>query len=317
MKEELLYRYLNGQATEQEKEEILAWLDADPEKHVQEMNRIHYICTALDQYQPQESASVPASTSRRSTLRKIGWYASSAAASILLLFGVWHLGNQNTYRAISQRMTTLEIPTGQRLKITLEDGTKVWLNAGAKLEYPPVFEKEIRNVKISGEALFEVAPNAQRPFVVETFASKIEVLGTKFNVFADQELNQFTTTLVEGRVQVTNLQHPSDAIVMQPHDVVSLINGRLSKSQCSSFADLCWTEGLIHIKKMPFNELMRRFEKAYDVKVVIDRVGLPDINVMSGEVRISDGIDYALHILQQVSDFTYVRDEKTNNIVIK
>ena len=105
---------------------------------------------------------------------------------------------------------------------------------------------------------------------------------------------------------------------MQPNDMVVLENGRLYKEHVSNFADLCWTEGLIHLKKMPFEELMSIFERAFDVQIKIERTTMPQINVMSGEIRISDGVDYALHVLQQVSsEFTYTHDEKTNVIVIR
>lgn len=317
MKEELLFRYLYGQTTEEENKQVLVWLDADPVNHVTELNRLHYMCTAIDYYQPQPPANSSSEIPKRRSFRKVGLYIAGAAASVILLFGIWHLGNQNTYSSISNRVTTLETPAGQYLKITLEDGTNVWLNAGTKLEYPPVFEKNTRNVKLSGEALFEVQPNANRPFIVETFTSKIEVLGTTFSVFADKEYNRFSTTLVEGKVKVTNLQNPKEIFFMQPYDVVSLNGTALYKTRTKHFSDLCWRDGLIHIEKIPFDELMKKFEKAYDVKIIINREMLPEINVMRGEIRISDGIENALQILQHIADFTYVRDEKNNMIEIR
>ena len=63
---------------------------------------------------------------------------------------------------------------------------------------------------------------------------------------------------------------------------------------------------------------MSIFERAFDVQIKLERTTMPQINVMSGEIRISDGVDYALHVLQQVSsEFTYTHDEKTNVIVIR
>ena len=204
------------------------------------------------------------------------------------------------------------------MQMTLADGTLVHLNAGTTLEYPVVFSHKDRRVKLTGEALFEVAHDAKHPFIVETFATNLQVLGTKFNVLADPNNEVFSTTLIEGKVKVTNRNDPAESIIMQPNDMVVLENGRLYKERVPDFADLCWTEGLIHLKKMPFDELMAIFERAFDVRIEIEREPLPQIDVMSGEVRISDGVDYALHVLQLVSsEFTYTRDEKTNVIVIK
>lgn len=315
MKDELLYRYIYGRTTEQENCDVLDWLDADPVKHTAELERIHYVCTAADHYAVRPEAKTHARTG--GLLRRVFRYSAAAAAAVALLLGVWQLGTQHTLDTISNRVAVMEVPAGQYIKMTLEDGTNVWLNAGSRLEYPPVFEKKLRQVKIAGEALFEVTHDAERPFVVETYASKIEVLGTRFNVFADRERNQFSTTLVEGRVKVSSLLNASECFIMEPHDVVKLVGGHLCKSRTTDFNDLCWTEGLINIKQMPFDELMSRFEKAYDVKIVYRCLTMPQINVMSGEIRISDGIDNALHVLQQVSDFTFVRDEKSNVIEIR
>ena len=204
------------------------------------------------------------------------------------------------------------------MQMALADGTLVHLNAGTTLEYPVVFSHKDRRVKLTGEALFEVAHDAKHPFIVETFATDIQVLGTKFNVLADSENGLFSTTLVEGRVKVTSRKDPAESIILQPNDRVVLEHGRLYKERVPDFDDLCWTEGLIHLKKMPFDELMAIFERAFDVRIEIERETLPQINVMSGEVRISDGVDYALHVVQLVSTgFTYTRDEKSNVIMIR
>lgn len=317
MKEELLYRYLYGQTTESENKRILKWLDADPVKHTAKLSKLHYICTAVDHYQSNLLAISTQEKKKRWQIRTIGRYAVGVVASVLILIGTWHLANQSTYNKVTNRLTTLEVPVGQYFKIVLEDGTNVWLNSESTLEYPPVFGKKNRKVKLSGEAMFDVQHHAKWPFIVETFTSEIEVMGTKFNVIADKSHNLFSTTLVEGKIKVTNLHNPAEFFLMQPYDVISLNGKRLYKTQTSDFADLCWTEGLIHIKKMPFDLLMLKLEKAYGVKIIIRRKEMPEINVMSGEIRVSDGIDNALHILQRLSDFTYTRNEEKNVIEIR
>ena len=314
MKDEVLYRYLYGEATEKEKMEVLEWLDADPKNHPIELSKIHYVCTALEYHRPAEQEMKGAYGGTKWRIMRI---VSGVAASVAVLVGVWFLSDLNTQKNISQRTESVEVPAGQYFSIRLEDGSKVWLNAGTKLEYPVVFEKGVRNVKLSGEAMFEVEHDAKRPFIVETFSSRIEVLGTKFNVIADADQQLFVTTLVEGSVRVTDLNDPASTFDMKPYDVVQLLGGHLYKTNTTDFKDLCWTEGLIRIKKMPFKDLMARFEKAYNVKIDVERQTMPEIRVKSGEIRISDGVDYALQVLQQVSDFTYYRNEEMNVIVIK
>ena len=313
MKEELLYRYLSGETTEAENAEILAWLDSDPEAHLHELNRIRYICQAADEV----LLAVARPKRRRAPLLRLVRYASGVAASLLLLGGVWYFASRTTADSISDRMAVVEVPDGQYIRLTLEDGTAVWLNAGTRLEYPVVFNRSKRQVKISGEAIFDVTHEADRPFVVKTFVSEIEVLGTRFSVHTDEERNLFSTTLMQGRVKVVNLNDPSQTMLMEPNDMVSLVDGRFCKSRVQNFAETSWTEGLIHLESMPFDELMERFERAFAVHVVLECDPLPVVDIISGEIRVSDGIDNALSVLQQIVDFTYEHDYTHNTIYIR
>ncbi|WP_418164312.1 DUF4974 domain-containing protein, partial [Alistipes putredinis] len=79
---------------------------------------------------------------------------------------------------------------------------------------------------------------------------------------------------------------------------------------------LCWTEGLINISGLPFDELMEKFERAFDVKIDITLTTLPNIKNVSGKIRVNDGIDKALHILQYTADFSYRKDSDTNVVTI-
>lgn len=317
MDQELLFSYFRGETTPQEEERILAWVEAS-EDNRREFRKAHVLFAGLALYAPRPETSHPVVPLGRRIGRQVLRLAVRAAAVVLLAVGAAYFGKSHYHRSLAGRETVISVPAGQRMQMTLADGTRVRLNAGTTLEYPVVFAREARRVKLSGEAFFEVAHDAEHPFVVETFASDIRVLGTAFNVQADEEHACFSTTLVEGKVQVTSRIDPAESIVMQPNDMVVLENGRLYKERVADFADLCWTEGLIHLKKMPFEELMRTFERAFDVQIRIERQTMPRIDVMSGEIRISDGVEYALHVLQQVcSGFTYTRDEKSNVIVIR
>ncbi len=253
----------------------------------------------------------------RVIMQKIIRYTVGIAAATMLIAGGYYVSKMQFINSLSEQYTTIFIPAGQQMRMSLADGSQVQLNSGAKIEYPVVFSNKSRIVKLSGEAMFDVVHDAKRPFIVETFATKIQVHGTKFNVLADKSRNYFSTTLVEGTIQVTNNSNPQETLFMKPYDVVVLADGQLYKKHTDNLRDLGWVEGLIHIKKMPFDELMATFERVFDVKIIIEREELPEINVKDGEIRISDGVEYALHVLQQISDFTYERDLTSNVIVIK
>ena len=253
----------------------------------------------------------------RMIMQRVIRYSVGVAAAAMLIAGSYYASRIQYAGSLSKQYTTISVPAGQQMRMSLADGSQVQLNSGATIEYPVVFYNKSRIVKLSGEAMFNVEHDAKRPFIVETFATKIQVHGTKFNVLADKSRNYFSTTLVEGAIQVTNNSNPQETLFMKPYDVVVLADGQLYKKHTDNLRDLGWAEGLIHIKKMPFDELMATFERVFDVKIIIKREKLPEINVKNGEIRISDGVEYALHVLQQISDFTYERDLTSNVIVIK
>lgn len=313
MEQELLFKYFRGETTRQEEELILEWVERSPDNR-KEFSDAHVLFAGLALY-------APAKTERpqyNRIFRRITRYAVQIAAAVALAVGSMYVSKTFYQDSLSEQEIAVTVPAGQRMQITLPDGSHIHLNSGTVLRYPVVFARNSRRVKLSGEAMFEVAHDAKKPFVVETFVSDVQVLGTRFNVLANEAESEFSTTLIAGRIKVTNRENPAEAFVMYPRDNVSLIRGKLYKTNVADFSDLCWTEGLIHLKKMPFEKMMAAFERAFDVKIRIECEKMPQIQVVSGEVRISDGVDYALHVLQQVSTkFTYVRDDKTNVIVIR
>ncbi|WP_295938005.1 FecR family protein [uncultured Alistipes sp.] len=313
--DELLFKYFRGEASPEEKQKIGDWLQVDPDRNARQYKSARFIFEGLTIYADSRAVATPPQQTR--TLQTLSRYVAGIAAALLLMVGAGYFMRERTLNSLSDQMTVMEVPAGQRINFELPDGSKVWLNADTKIEYPVVFAKGERRVKLSGEAMFEVSPNAKRPFIVETFATRVEVLGTKFNVLADPRSHKFTTTLLQGKVRVVNLLLDQHAIVMQPNDVVRLVGRNLSVSPLEDDSAICWTEGKISIKGIPFGELMTKFEKAYGVKIVIDRKTMPSIDYTRGKVRVSDGIDHALHILQHAADFIYERDEENNVITIR
>ena len=210
-----------------------------------------------------------------------------------------------------------EVPAGKMMSLTLADGTVIDLNSGARLEYPAIFYGKNRDVKLEGEAMFKVSHDPSRPFTVSTFAADIEVLGTEFNVMADSREGIFSTSLIEGSVRIRDISGSGTAYTLVPDQSIVLDHGRFRIEDGLDPQALYWTEGLINIAGIPFEELMRRFERAFDTDIVIDRQEMPVIECTSGEIRVSDGIGNALRILQHVADFEYVIEPGENLIIIR
>ena len=306
MTQETLFRYFKGEATPEEERQIGAWLLEEPGAQ-KEFEQAQFLFEASALYAPEKLVR------KRTTFRTILRYSAGIAAAALLAVATGQLVRKQTEDRLSHEMMALSTRPGERAEVTLSDGTVVTLNADTRLEYPVTFRGNERRVRIDGEALFRVQHDETHPFIVSTFASDIRVLGTTFNVLADEHSRLFETTLKEGQVRVTNLANLTDVHTMTPGEVVSLVDGRLQKSVLQDPASLCWVDGLVNLKADSFEALMERFEKVYGVHIILK--ASPSIEGLSGELRISEGIEHALKVLQHVVDFQYEHYE--GNILIK
>ena len=196
------------------------------------------------------------------------------------------------------------------------DGSEVDLNSGSRLIYPSIFSGKERRVKLVGEARFDVSHNEKQPFIVETFAYDVRVLGTDFNVIADEAKGRFSTALFEGRVSVRN-HRTSEQVVMEPNTVVRLENGYLYVDELENCDEYLWTEGILSFRNDSFDEVVEKLRKYYDVEIEIRCATLPKVAYGRLKIRISEGIEHALRVLQLASDFTYEYDHDRNRIIIQ
>lgn len=213
--------------------------------------------------------------------------------------------------------TTLfsEARPGQRTSVVLSDGTKVELNSDSRIEYPAIFRDGERRIRLDGEAMFDVTHDPEHPFIVETFAYDVKVLGTKFDVIADKDENEFSTALIEGKVRIMD-KNANPLITLNPNMVATLENGNLLTSYMGDHDDYLWTDGIISASGVPFDKLMQRFERCYGHNIVILREEMPQIRFAYLKLRISDGMEHALELLRKGSDFKYSYDESSNTYYI-
>ena len=168
-------------------------------------------------------------------------------------------------------MQSIYVPTGQRVNITLSDGTNVWLNARTKIVYPAVFDKSVRQVAVDGEAYFDVAKDKKRPFIVETGKCNMEVLGTKFNVEGYSDKDDFEVTLMEGSVRVASRIGLGDTLMLKPDSKACLQkDGRLKVIPVDDYNPYRWKEGLICFRNESFLSIMNDLEKYFGVSIVVE-----------------------------------------------
>lgn len=310
-----IFRFFRGEFTDNEVSELNSWLEASDENKAM-YRKAHEMYDALLICSMEDGDKAIEKKGRRRFFRIAAAAIANAAAIAGIFFLTHNIEVNKIDNKLANSLTTIEVPAGQRIDLTLEDGTKVKMNSGAVLSYPAMFRKDSREVSLRGEAFFEVSHNSARPFTVHTFASDIKVLGTKFNVNADEEMNQFTTILIDGSVKVTSVTDNNEYIIMRPADVVSMENGHLVYKGHYSQSDVSWTEGIVVLDGLSFDKLIRKLENAYGVDIVIDRDTIPSMDGITGEIRISDGIDHAMKVLQHIAPFKYTKDPISGKIHI-
>lgn len=329
----LLIRYFRCTVSHEEELAVQQWLadDADGSR-AKEFNDAHLLYIgmvmhgdeAVDAGRPDSRPAVPAGRGgrpfTRSPLRKILAAVSVAAAvafvAVVSSLVSYHVAGDR----LSGQFQTVRVPAGKSMELVLSDGTSMWLNAGTEIEYPAVFSGKDRTVRlISGEAMFDVARDGKRPFNVETFASVITVLGTKFNVTVDSGAGRFSAALLRGSVKVKSLLPEDDSeYLLKPNEMISTDGESFTMSRIKDPGSVeCWTRGLVDVAGVPFDELMRKFELLFDVDIIIEREQMPAIRYTWGKIRVSEGLDHALGVLSKASDFSWERNFETGTVIIR
>jgi ferric-dicitrate binding protein FerR (iron transport regulator) len=302
MEKDILYKYFDGQASDEEKEMIHDWLESSPSNMETYLAERELFDATILLTEPI-TVSINGKQSNRWRTFLLEFYKIAAIALIAIMIGTYIYNDK--LDELSSQVNIVKVPSGQRVNITLPDGSTVWLNARSELRYPSVFKGD-RNVSLKGEGYFEVVKDNGKSFTVKTDKCDVEVLGTKFNVEAYD--GEFTTSLIEGSVKIVDNKDERNSVILEPNNKATLKDGKIDISAIKDYDTYRWKEGLICFKNTSFTELMKRLEKYYGTRIVIKNKDI-DKYVCSGKFRISDGIDMALRILQKDAKYTFERDE--------
>lgn len=191
---------------------------------------------------------------------------------------------------------TLSTPRGGQFRLILPDGSKVWLNAASSIRYPTAFGGKERLVEVTGEAYFEVEKNPTQPFIVSLNQStRIEVLGTHFNVNTYTDEPSLQTTLLEGAVRVSTT---AGNAVLKPGQQARISGNEINVIRPKNPAQaIAWKEGLFNFEGVSLEDVMRQLARWYDIDVVYEK-GIPDIG-FGGKIGRDLSLAGVLDILQR------------------
>src|ERR1044072_1030165 len=204
--------------------------------------------------------------------------------------------SDNHKQAVTTLDNNLKTPYGGEYKVTLADGTRVWLNAGSLLKYPAAFNGNDRTVEIKGEGYFEVAENKAKPFrVLTTDGTEVKVLGTRFNVKAYDGDNAVTATLVSGAVAIQNGTEQKNIKPNQQAIVTSEGITIKTRSKEEVTQTLAWKNGMINFEGETAQSILKQIGRWYIVDTRVEP-GTPE-TTLTGNVDNTASLADVLRLL--------------------
>jgi transmembrane sensor len=226
--------------------------------------------------------------------------------------------NSNVLKsAISNNFLT--IPRGGHFFVQLSDSTKVWLNSESQLKYPVAFvDGETRQVELLyGEAYFEVSPSSKHKgsrFKVKTQMQNVEVIGTEFNIKAYKDDANIYTTLVKGKVAISNAT-TRQILAPNQQSNLSLINNNINITTVDVYSEISWKKGLFVFKGMPLKEIMKVLSRWYDVDIDFADAALGNVK-FNGVLNKNQKLEEILTTIKN-TDFINAYEIKNNKITLK
>lgn len=226
---------------------------------------------ALQTVKPAQTPVIP--------LQKRAWKMPALAASVVLLLGltlyIWQSGGFMTGDTTAPEM--LLVQSGNEIKeVQLPDGTTVWLNRHAQMEYPKQFAGNERRVKLQGEAYFDVARDESKRFITETPLSETEVLGTEYNL-RPANGHGYELMVTEGKVSFHGTGKPeANLILTAGHSAILREGGTAPQPLETDINATAWKTREMHFNAAPLDYIFRIMESVYGTQYRLPSP-LPDV----------------------------------------
>lgn len=357
--ENIVIKFLDGSISQAEENQLLEWMKGD-ESRLQDFIEHQEIWKASSCVYSEKSdkevafrkihEKIDIYNNRYQFMRTAFKYSLHIAATILFVISLailfqHRISHQKINSYTNNYYTEISTSGGNRSKITLPDGTKVWINANTTLRYPSVFESDKREVFVDGEIFLDVAKDSSRPFYVETSSLKLEVLGTSFNVNSYSDENVEQLTLVEGSLKIVpkgTISGNENSLTIKPnetalfkkeqrviavHELESntgnkevefdqnqvVLKRDISDIPVSELESIIsWKEDRLIFKNETLEEMCNKMERWYGIKILIKDESIKN-NRYTGKFIYNESIDQVMYILQRTTqlNFTLEKDELT------
>lgn len=320
--EQIILAYLSGELTESENILVEEW------EGLSEDNRNKFQLVAQIYFAQEQEPLLNTSKAYRKLSRQIKTPTKNGisrkrylylAASIILIFSSFGLFNilSSTYKELAP--TVLYSETTKNFQVKLPDNSIIYLNSHTKITIPGDFSKTNRNVKLEGEAFFEIASDKENPFIVQTSDHlNIQVLGTKFNLQAYPNDTLLTARLYSGKIRVGIDDYSENIMELEPQEEIRF-NPESSKLIKSTFSEhennIGWRNNKITFKNAGIEDVIRSIALFYQVN--FDAKAIAHIKTsINGEFE-NKNIETVLDYLSAVSGINYEIDNTTKTPYIR
>jgi transmembrane sensor len=321
----LLAKYLAGEADEKETRAVTEWIDNSPENRAlfnetksdwkimdtmgtrfntdNAWNKIHNRIITND----ETIITRDIITKQRHS----NWYFLTPAriAASLLLLAI--LGTSLVF--ITGRMQKVIVTAefnGKGKEVTLPDGSLIYLNANTSISYAKHFSRKSREVKLYGEAFFEVSPDKRKPFIIFANNARVKVLGTSFNVDARGNSDQVEVYVSSGIVELSEARDQNNRILVRPGSIGMIINHEISAMKAENENIIAWKTGDLTFQDTRLTEVTSLLNEIYNVNIVIREPGL-DTTRINGSYK-NDPLDDILNsICKQNTPLTIAKSADT------
>lgn len=311
---ELLDKYLEGAATAAEIREVDDWYASfsnDPGLTEQLTDEQR---TALEQLLFMRISREVEKEGRRGKIMSISarWWAAAVIVLLLAVGGGFYFARNSAPSGVDVMIVTEQTDRSGIKKISLPDGTTVWLNFDSKIRYA---QGEGREAWLEGEGYFEVAPQQGKPFLIHAGTLNVNVLGTSFNVDAYTPGETVTVTVTSGKVAVGNDQAAAVTLAANQQAIYQASAGRIEKSDIAADDFSAWRQGQLVFKKAMFSHIAQKLERRYNARIRFaeERIANSLLTARFDEnVPLKDVLD----MLCDIYGFSYKYDQQKNEFLV-
>lgn len=258
------------------------------------------------------------------------------AAAVALIFFISRPENIKSEHIRMAAENTISTKPGSKSKIQLPDGSQVWLNADSRITYNESFRGPFREVQLTGEAYFDIAKDKDHPFIIHANSIDVRVLGTSLNIRSYCNEKNTEAVLIHGSIEVTLRSSPDKKIILQPNEKLVVQNGKaqlikgvpavhkyedapvmtLGKAHVDAkdtvVMDILWVKNKLAFDQETLEEVARKIERWYDVKVTITDARLKHV-AYSGVFE-DESLRQLMEALRMTGNFRYSINKKVVTI---